>query len=60
MVNKEDWREILCKSNLEDLIIFVEISMGGRYSIIMNMKSNQDLTDVMLGNIRKRVDLEYQ
>ena len=60
MVNKEDWREIFCKSNLEDLIIFDEISMGGIYSIVMNMKSNQDLTYVMLGNIRKRVDLEYQ
>ena len=38
MVNKEDSREIFYKTCLENLIIFDEISMEGRYSIMMNME----------------------
>ena len=29
--------EIVCRSNLEDLIVFDEFYMGGRYSTVMNM-----------------------
>ena len=36
--NKEYYRIIICKSNLKDLIIFDEISIEGRYSIIIFME----------------------
>ena len=36
--DKEYLKMILGESNMKDLIIFDEISKGGRYSIMMNMK----------------------
>ena len=36
-MDKEDYSIILDGSNLEDLIFFGEMSMGGRYCIKMDM-----------------------
>ena len=42
-MNKEDQREILCRSNLEDWIIFGEISKGDKYSFMVDMGGNHNL-----------------
>ena len=46
-------------SNLEDWIIFGEISMEGKYSIMVNMVGNQNLPFGLLSQNRKRGDPEY-
>ena len=50
---------ILGKSNLEDQIIFNEISMGGKYFIMVNMEGNRNLPASLLNHNRKRGDREY-
>ena len=47
-MNKEGRRMILGGSNLKDWIIFGEISMEGKYSIMMNMERNQNLSSGLL------------
>ena len=50
---------MLGRSNMKDWIIFGEISMEGRYSIMINMESNQDLIVGMLRYIRKHEVTKY-